>query len=139
MCVMGLQMKQASPILFYDGYCGLCIWSVKFVLRYEKRPEIKFASLQSDFARVFLASFHHDATKLDTVVFYLQGKIYTQSKAIFKIATDLKFPYKALSYFRFIPQFITDGLYQIVVKYRYKIWGRNDSCYIDYSNNRFIG
>ena len=42
------------PIVFFDGPCGLCQRSVKWLVRHERpmnsKPKLHFASLQSDLA-----------------------------------------------------------------------------------------
>ena len=47
-----------KSILFFDGNCGLCNRSVKFVLRKEKNQELIFSPLQSEFAKKTLAPFN---------------------------------------------------------------------------------
>ena len=44
-----------SPIVFFDGECGLCSRVVRFINRYEKKEVISFSPLQSDFAIKVLA------------------------------------------------------------------------------------
>ena len=37
-------------ILFYDGECGVCSRTVRFILKNERSKELFFCSLQGDFA-----------------------------------------------------------------------------------------
>lgn len=43
-----------QPILFYDGECLFCSRMVRFLLLWDRRGQLRFAALQSKFARGFL-------------------------------------------------------------------------------------
>src|ERR1044072_1734048 len=60
-------MAAASPIILYDGVCGLCNRLVQFLLKHDKQGRPRFASLQSDFAEKVLSRHGIDAKDLDTV------------------------------------------------------------------------
>ena len=72
-------------IVFYDGYCILCNRIIDFVIKYDKKEKILFASLQSDFAISALSKFGYEfenSKKIDNVI-YLQNTIMkTKSDAI---------------------------------------------------------
>lgn len=80
-----------GPIVFFDGICNLCNHSVDFVLRYEKGDHLKFASLQSDFARQLLSGFDLPEF-LDSIIFRVNGINYFESDAVIEISRHLKFP-----------------------------------------------
>jgi len=56
-----------SPILLYDGVCGLCNRFVQFILRHDRRDQFRFAALQSNFARAILHRHGLSPDALDTV------------------------------------------------------------------------
>src|SRR5262245_22155458 len=60
-------MTDNQPIVLYDGVCGLCNRLVQFLLKRDKNNRLKFASLQSEFARGVLSRHGIDATDLDTL------------------------------------------------------------------------
>ena len=108
-----------QPILFYDGTCGFCQWSVQLVLEHEKLPTFYFASLQSDFAKKHLPE---ALTKdLNSVVVLDNQRIFTQSDAVIKVASTLSFPYSLAKIGQFIPKSVRNTLYQLVVKNRKKL------------------
>ena len=39
----------SSPVIFYDGVCGLCDRLTRFVLAHDKRERFRFSALQSPF------------------------------------------------------------------------------------------
>ncbi len=62
------QNPAAAPVLLYDGVCGVCNWAVRTVLRLDPHGTLRFAALDSDFARAIID--RHPAIKdVDSVVF----------------------------------------------------------------------
>jgi predicted DCC family thiol-disulfide oxidoreductase YuxK len=118
------------PLLFYDGVCNFCDASVQFVLEHEQAPTIRFAALQDPIATTLLQPFALDPQELDTVIFLVDGVVYTRSRAVFAVAAHLRAPYSALSWLRFVPSFLSDIGYRLFARLRYRLFGRRDSCRI---------
>lgn len=116
-----------GPIVFFDGICNLCNHSVDFVLRYEKGDHLKFASLQSDFARQLLSGFDLPEF-LDSIIFRVNGINYFESDAVIEISRHLKFPYNILKYANWVPKKLRDLVYRFIAKYRYDIFGERLIC-----------
>lgn len=67
--------------------------------------------------------------KLMDGVIMLEGDVlYIKSKAILRALHLLHAPWKYLYVFRFLPVKITDSLYDIIAKYRYRLFGKKDNC-----------
>lgn len=128
-------MQQASPIIFYDGLCGLCDKSVQFVLKHDKKQLFKFATLQSEYAKQMLGSL-----KEDSFVLFENNAIYTRSTAALRTAKHLRGLWPLLYGFIIIPTFIRDGVYRFIARNRYKWFGKYDSCKIPdaATRSRFI-
>ena len=123
-------MKEKKNIVFYDGVCNLCNGFVVFILKHERRNNMSFCSLQSNFAESFLKDYNIEVN-LDTIYYYSNGKVYDRSEAIKKISRNLKPPYLIAFYFLAItPKFIREYLYKLFVKNRYKWFGKKDKCQI---------
>ena len=46
-----------SALMLYDGLCGFCNWSVRWVIERDRHDRVRFAPLQSGIAEaVFLAA-----------------------------------------------------------------------------------
>ena len=115
-----------KKIIFFDGVCNLCNQFVDFVLKADKKNEIKIASLQGETAKKTLAQ--EDLTNLSTVIYFKDEKTYKESRAVLEIASDLGWPYKILKAFIIIPSPLRDLIYKTVSKYRYKIFGKRQTC-----------
>ncbi|MES2381866.1 MAG: DCC1-like thiol-disulfide oxidoreductase family protein [Bacteroidota bacterium] len=130
----------SESIIFFDGECNLCNGFVQFVLKHEQAPNLKFSSLQSEFAQNFFKQQNFDPSSIDSVIVYHNNQFYLQSKAAFIVIAQLKSPYKWLSVFKFIPSFIANFIYKIIARYRYNIWGKTNQCWVMKPNyqDRFL-
>jgi predicted DCC family thiol-disulfide oxidoreductase YuxK len=126
------QLKSAAynNIIFFDGVCNFCNYWVNFALKYNKKQNLYFAALQSDFAKKMLSEYGYQTSSLSSVVFLKDNKIFTQSSAALKIAKELSYPWKVAYLFYFIPKLIRDFFYNIIAKYRYRLLGKRDQCRI---------
>jgi predicted DCC family thiol-disulfide oxidoreductase YuxK len=129
-----------NKIILFDGVCNLCSGTVKFITKRDKKSIFKFASLQSNFGQNFLIKFNLPVSDFNTFVLIENEKLYIKSKAAFKVIGEFGGFWKILLIFRILPTFISDFFYDIVSKYRYKIFGKKESCMIPDDNilERFI-
>lgn len=119
-----------QSIIFFDGVCHLCHASIQFIIKYDKKQQFKFASLQSEIAKSFLSETNIDLNQLNSLVFLLNEKSYTQSTAVIKIAQQLGGLFKVLIILYIIPEKFRNKLYQQVAKNRYKWFGKSNQCMV---------
>ena len=115
-------------ILFFDGVCNLCNGTVQWVIRQDSQQTIQFAALQSETAKLKLNSSGIELQKLESLVFLEDGKIYTHSDAVLRLARVLGSPWSWVSIFVFVPKFIRDAVYKFIAKNRYAWFGKQESC-----------
>ncbi|MBW2423615.1 MAG: DUF393 domain-containing protein [Deltaproteobacteria bacterium] len=122
--------------LFYDGECGLCHRSVRFVLAEERAtPEslrLRFAPLASQ-AFETLREHTVDAREPlpDSIVLQLEdGSLATRSTAVLEIASRLGGLWRALSIAgRALPRPALDATYDLVARVRGHVFARpSESC-----------
>jgi len=127
--IQGKQLATSKQkIIFFDGVCNLCNSVVDFTMRNNAKKDICFASLQSNFAKDFLAEHNFDISELRTFFFYEKGVIYSRSDAALKLAKNLNTPYKIATIFLLIPKGLRDAAYNFIAKNRYRFFGKTDSC-----------
>lgn len=128
-----------KTILFFDGNCGLCNRSVKFVLRKEKNKTLLFSALQSEFADNTLPPYNLKES-LDSMVLLENGKIYLQSSAALRVTKYLKGLWPLMMVFIIVPPFIRNGVYNYIAKNRITWFGTADYCEMmtPELKNRFI-
>jgi predicted DCC family thiol-disulfide oxidoreductase YuxK len=119
-------MTDNSPIIFYDGVCGLCDKSVQFIIAHDTRKIFRFAALQSDLAKQALGK----DLSLDSFIYYENGKAFDRSTGALKMFKKLGGLWSLLYVFMIIPPFLRNTVYDWVAKNRYKWFGKFDSCKI---------
>lgn len=129
-----------TSIILFDGICNLCNGAVQFLLKRDKKEQFIFASLQSDAAKNILLQYNVKKLALDSIIFIEDDKVYQKSTAVLKICKNLNWPWKVISYARFLPLSFRDNTYDYVAKHRYKWFGRKGTCImmIPKYKNRFI-
>lgn len=121
-------MNEYSHIILFDGVCNLCNGAVQFVLKRDKEGIFKFASLQSDAGRKLLEAHGLQGDHFKSFVYICNDKVYTRSEAALKVAAQLSYPIRLLSWFIIVPEFIRDFVYDLIARNRYKLFGRKNEC-----------
>jgi predicted DCC family thiol-disulfide oxidoreductase YuxK len=118
-----------EKIILFDGMCNLCSASVRFVIRRDKKKKFLFASLQSEFARkIMTAKQVGDSVK--TIALLKGDKIYLRSDAALEISWELDGLWPALYFFKIVPRFIRNALYNFISQNRYRWFGQTDECWL---------
>src|SRR5687768_10489456 len=69
-----------TPLVLYDGTCGLCARSVRWILRHERDHALRFAPLQGETARALKARFPNIPESIDTIVYVDGDRAHLRSK-----------------------------------------------------------
>ena len=138
-----MKSQLTGRVIFFDGHCVACNKIVDFLLDRDPVGLFRFASLQSDIARVTLVGYGYpiqSVQDLDNIVYLRLGKLKTKSDAILSIAVDVGGGYKAAVLLYLIPKWIRDRIYDAFARRRYSWFGKNEICRIPTANekSRFI-
>lgn len=116
-----------NKVVIFDSNCVLCNSAVKFIFRMNSKKNIYYSYFNSEY--------FNKATKknlipenCNSVIFINDNNIFYKSDAVLYIAKELKFPVKYFYYFKLIPKFIRDKVYDLIAKHRFKIFGKTDLC-----------
>ena len=115
--------KAKRVILFFDGYCTLCNGAVRFVLNNEKSQMLEFASLQGQTAQKLLPT-----SLPDSLVMWVDGKVYVESSAALKLIPNLKWYFQVLRILWIFPAVIRNAVYRFIAKYRIRWFGSSPYC-----------
>ena len=121
-------LADATPLVLYDGDCGLCAKSVQFILKHERDATLRFAPLQGETVTALRAKYPQIPTTLSTVVYLADGVVRVRSKAFMYVSRHLRGIYGWGYAFRWLPAFILDLGYRFIAAIRYRIWGHADAC-----------
>ncbi len=125
-----------APLVLYDGECGLCDRSVRWILRHDARGELKFAPLQGETVAALRQQMTGIPTDLSSVVLVEDGVVRLRSKAAMYIGRHLRWPWRFLYWMRWLPAFLADLPYRLVAALRYRLFGKKDACTLPSSTER---
>ena len=134
-------MENNKKIILFDGVCNLCNSAVKFIIKRDHNDLFRFAALQSESGRNFLAERNIDTEDIDSIILIEPNvAYYTKSTAALEIGKNLKGQRTISSILLWLPESFRNIVYDIVAKNRYKWYGKRDSCIIpsEELKNKFI-
>src|SRR6266478_4971601 len=98
----------AAPVVLYDGTCGLCSKSVRWILRHERDHELMFAPLQGETATELRRKLPRIPQTLESVVLVDGERVHLRSKAFMYTARHLRAPWRWGYALRWFPALIAD-------------------------------
>jgi predicted DCC family thiol-disulfide oxidoreductase YuxK len=112
-------------IVFYDGHCALCSKAVQRLIRYDRQGRLHYAPLQGTTARALFEK--HQFQPPDSIIYWSNGSLFTEDRAVVRIGADLHLWWRWLSW---IPSPLRTFGYRVIARYRYRWFGRIDSCFL---------
>jgi len=125
-----------SPIIVFDGVCGLCSRVVQFLIRRDKQALFYFASLQSEIGQQLLGDVGLSSPSMDSAVLIENNQAFTRSLAVLRIAYRLGPPWSLFYILRVIPEPVRDKAYDFVAAHRYGWFGQFESCMLPTAEQR---
>ena len=125
---------EGRALLLYDGVCVLCNGAVQFLMKRDRLDRFRYAPLQSDLGREVLARFDiqefPDAVMLLTDALTPGERLYRRSDAVAAAMERLGSRWWRVAgrMLRLVPSPLRDWGYGIVARFRYRVFGRYDTC-----------
>lgn len=118
-----------KKIILFDGVCNLCDASIQYIIKKDKKDIFRFVALQSDLGKEIINYIKIDISKIDSIILY-EPKIayYYKAEAALNIAKELGGAVSLVSIFSFLPNGLTNLVYDFIAKNRYKWYGKKDQC-----------
>lgn len=113
-------MADQGPILFFDGTCGFCNASVRWVERHDRRRSLRFAPLQgSTYATLEAPGKPED---LSSLVLINQGRLFVRSAATVRMLRLMGGIWRALgAALWLVPLPIRDAAYRQIARRRHRL------------------
>jgi predicted DCC family thiol-disulfide oxidoreductase YuxK len=123
-----------GPVLLYDGVCGFCNANVQMIIRHDHKGALRFAALQSDYGKAVIAR-HAELKNVDSMVLIERTpegseKVSYRSTGALRMAAYLGGRWKLFLIGYIIPRPVRDFIYDLIARYRYKLFGKYDTCAI---------
>lgn len=120
--------RPAAPVILFDGVCNLCNGAVNWLIDRDRDAHFKFASLQSDAARLALQAANAGNPLPDSIVLIDEAGVHVRSDAALRIAAQLRWPWSSLRLLAIVPRVLRDAVYDMIARHRYRWFGQRDSC-----------
>lgn len=113
--------------MFFDGVCVLCNGFVDTVLRADRAGVLRFAPLQGETARRLLPAPPQDPGSWSLLYLDEHG-LHAESDAALAVLRRLGGWWGLLALTRLVPRGLRDPLYRVIVRNRYRWFGRHAVC-----------
>ena len=138
-------------LVVFDGHCGLCNRSVRWLVRRDREDRLRFVASESPKVARLLARHGFNAvnagpdlgTILPETILVVRGfsgpeeRVLVRSEAIMALLSELPRPWPAIAAaLGWIPRLLRDLGYRLVARWRYRIWGRLESCPVPTAEER---
>lgn len=103
---------------------------MRYVLKYEKAPEVRFVAIQSEEGRRLAEDNGVDPEKPHSFLYAETGKVLERSDAVFALAKKVGGPARHFMFLQVLPRAFRDFFYDCIARNRYALFGRMDECYL---------
>ena len=125
-------------LVIFDGHCGLCNGSVRWFLVRDRRDRLRFVPSESPKVAGILrrhgVNMAADPAGPNTILVVRDPdgpteRLLERSDGVMAMLEELPRPWPAVAgVLRWIPRWLRDFAYRLIARWRYRIWGRLESC-----------
>lgn len=137
-------------LVIFDGHCGLCNRAVRWFLVRDRRDRLRFVPSESP--NVAELRKRHgivepgpvtNASRIPRTLLVVRDpgspseRILARSDAVMALLAELPRPWPVVgTALKWIPRTLRDLGYRLIARWRYRIWGRLESCPIPTAEER---
>ena len=118
-----------DDVILYDGVCVFCSRWIRFVATRDRAQRFRFTAIQSAYGTKLAQAFGIDADDPDTNAVIHGGSAHFKSDAALTVLSNLPGWRWARAWFA-VPRPMRDGVYNLVARNRYRIFGKYDVCFV---------
>jgi predicted DCC family thiol-disulfide oxidoreductase YuxK len=123
----------AARLVLYDGVCGFCNGSVRWILRRDREGRLHFAPLQGATADALRRRHPEMPASVAAIAFVAasagEERVWLRSAAVFRILRELSPPWRWLAALRWLaPAALYDRVYDAFARRRFRWFGRLAEC-----------
>ena len=116
-------MTREPATIFYDQGCRLCLGTVSFIRRRDRRGRFRFVPLNSPEGAEFVRA---SDLSCETLHLVDASGHADRSTAVLRIAAGLGWPWSMLRIFWIVPRGLRDAVYKVIARHRLSWFGRTD-------------
>lgn len=138
-------MELPGPVAFIDGECMVCDRTVRGLMARDRERTLHFAALQGDTAAALAAERNDFPTDVNTFVLVeptppsgAEPRILVRTDAILRSLDLTGGRPLGARVAGWLPRFLRDAGYRAFVRFRYRLFGRKDSCSVPTPEERSL-
>lgn len=124
-------------IIVFDAQCLLCNGWVRFLLKHDRRAVFRFAAMNSEAGKALLAGAGLRIDRLETLLLVDGQRSWQHTAAILRVLHQLGWPWRLAWLFWLVPAPLRDGLYRLIARNRYRLFGHADACPVPAKNDAY--
>jgi predicted DCC family thiol-disulfide oxidoreductase YuxK len=118
-----------DDVILFDGVCIFCSRWVRFVVARDTQARFRFTPIQSPYGTRLAQALSIDPDDPDTNAVVHGGVAYFKSDGALTVLSLLPGWGRVRVLFA-VPRVIRDGVYNLIAKNRYRIFGKYDACIV---------
>ena len=123
-------MARDKHIIFFDGVCNMCNSFVRLIIKLDYKEQFIFCPISSKKGQKIINKFNLELKNIDSIILLKNNKITLKSEAVIEILVSLSLLFRFFLILKILPSKLLDLIYDFIAKYRYKLFGRKESCII---------
>ena len=116
-------------VLVIDGHCIMCNSLAIWISKRDKENILKITNFDSNYVKENYQNIKSGKNVI--LINEIEQNIFGKSNAIIQCLKIIGYRKKMLYLMNLIPNFIRDFVYDLIAKFRYKIFGKKESCEIN--------
>lgn len=129
-------MPDPLPIVWFDSDCVICSRWVRFILKHEASPSLRFGQLSSKRGKALTQQFVPESTAETIILQQPDGSVQIRSDAVLEICNHLKWPWCGARVLRVLPRALRDLTYNLVSTNRHRLVSETAQCPVPTSELR---
>lgn len=127
--------EKESPIIFFDGVCGLCNHFIDFIFQEDHCALFRVAPLQGETAKKLGIQLSESETG-GSIVLKDEAGLHYGSTAVLRIFAKLGGIWRVMSWAQIIPLLAREVVYRFIAKNRYRFFGKKETCRLPTESER---
>jgi predicted DCC family thiol-disulfide oxidoreductase YuxK len=115
-----------QPMLVYDGDCGFCSRSIKFILGHERKHELLFVTRQSELGIRLRRQYGLET--MESMLWIEDGSVLTESSAVLRIASYVGGWCRIAAIGSVIPLKFRNWAYRLFARNRHRFARNSEQC-----------
>ncbi|WP_428543324.1 thiol-disulfide oxidoreductase DCC family protein [Profundibacter sp.] len=110
-------------LIVFDGTCIFCSGFARFMARNDRKARFRFVTAQSEKGRVLYHRYGLDPDLMETNIVIVDGVAHVKMAAFAAAVRAIGWPWRLFAVLGYIPQPLSDWLYDRIARNRY-LFGR---------------